>query len=281
MLQNMRFGAPVTPAIKKLIIINVAVFLVDYILINLFKIDLIRFYFALIPEFVVHKLYVWQIISYSFLHDGFFHIIFNMLMLWMFGAELEIRWGTRKFYQFYLICGILTGIIILIFNLFMENQTPALGASGIVYALLLVYAIYWGDRIVYMWMLFPIKIKYLAMILGAVSFLSMLNPAESQISHIGHLGGLLAGYIYLKLWSEYPSTGSLFTGFSLIKKIKMFKKKREWERRESDNFSKKSEEEKVDEILQKISQKGIKSLKSEERRFLKKVSEKMNKTNIH
>ena len=294
MMQQLRFGPSFRGAVKTLVIINTVIFLIDILLRTFLKSDFIIYNFSLIPELVVKNFYIWQIFTYQFLHGGIFHILFNMMALWMFGAELEARWGSKKFYQFYLISGTFTGVIILTFNLFMGNNVPTIGASGVIFAIMLAYAIYWGDRVVYLWMLIPIKIKYFVIIMGLISFVSMINPGASNISHIGHLGGILSGYLCLKFFMDKsPSanrsmnlTYDEFSGRSvkrsgILQKIKMFQKKREWAKKEADNFSNMSDEKKVDEILQKISRKGIRSLSRAERDFLKKTSDKMNGKDIH
>lgn len=287
MRQEFRFGPSLTPAVKNLIIINSVIFILDFSLRLLFESDFIIYNFALVPEMIVSRFYIWQICTYQFLHGGISHILFNMLSLWMFGSELEMRWGKKTFYKFYLFSGTMTGAIILVFNLFMGNNIPTVGASGVIFAIMLVYAVYWGDRMVYIWMIIPLKIKYFVIIMGLISFFLMVNPGESNISHIGHLGGFLSGYICLKLFIENLSPSNNFSpsgnsrSLNIFQKIKIYRKKKEWEKQESRNFNKMSDEKKVDEILQKISRKGIKSLSREERKFLKETSEKMNGNNIH
>ncbi|MDH4262013.1 MAG: rhomboid family intramembrane serine protease [Spirochaetia bacterium] len=278
MIQQTRFGPPLTKAVKNLIILNAAVFAVDFLLVRIFHNELIKYYFALIPDLIINRFFIWQVFTYQFLHGDIFHILFNMFALWMFGAELEIRWGKKKFYQFYLLTGTITGIIILVFNLSMGNMRPTIGASGVVFALLLAYAVYWGNRLIYIWGLIPVKVKYYVVIMGFISFFLMVSPGESNVSHIGHLGGIFSGFICLKLLIEQPYQ---LRGPSLIQKYKMYKKKKQWIKKDSDNFNNMNDEQKVDEILQKISKKGIKSLTRDERRFLKETSEKMNDEKNH
>jgi membrane associated rhomboid family serine protease len=281
MMRQTSFGPPLTGAVKKIIIINSAIFFADISLRLLFKSDFIIYYFALVPDLVVNQYFFWQVFSYQFLHGGFLHLLFNMFALWMFGTELEIRWGQKMFYRFYLISGTITGVIILAFNLAMGIHMPTIGASGVVFAIMLAYAVYWGNRLVYIWGIFPLKVKYFVVIMGLISFFSMINPEGSSVSHIGHLGGLLSGYLCLKWVIRDSGHLSSSPGTFLLQKIKMYQKKKQWSKKESDNFSRMSDEEKVDGILQKISQKGMKSLTHDERKFLKETSEKMNKTNIH
>ncbi|MDH4199342.1 MAG: rhomboid family intramembrane serine protease [Spirochaetia bacterium] len=278
-MQQMTLGPRLTKTARNIIIINTAIFLTDTGLRIFFQSDFILYYFSLIPDLIFGKFYIWQLFTYQFLHGGVFHILFNMLALWMFGSELEERWGSRRFLQFYLLSGTLTGLIIFFFNFSMGYNFPTIGASGTLFALLLVYAIYWGNRIVYLWMLFPIKIKYFVMIMGALSLTLMIQPGNSNVSHIAHLGGLPAGYICFKLL--FNDSLISFGGFSFIHKIKMYRKKKEWEKKEKKNYDKLNSDQKVDEILAKISRKGIKSLSHAEKKFLKEASERMNNKNIH
>src|SRR5207244_9281421 len=113
-----------------------------------------------------------QLFTYMFLHDpgGFGHILFNMLALWMFGADLERHWGTRKFLKFYFLCGIGAGLCVVVGNyLFGNPLTRTIGASGAIYGLLMAFGVLWPDRTVLFSFLFPIKAKYFVMIIGGIA----------------------------------------------------------------------------------------------------------------
>lgn len=192
------FGpGPWTPAIKLLIIANVAAFLITLVLPRL------TLLFGLRPADIFGELRVWQPLTYMFLHGGIFHLLFNMLALWMFGVELERMWGTRLFAKFYFICGggaALTTIVLGLFPGSFGDQlyySLTIGASGAVYGVLLGYALYFPNRPIYMYMIFPIPAKYFVMIMGGISLLSAMNSAGG-IAHTAHLGGLVAAYLYLK-----------------------------------------------------------------------------------
>ena len=100
-------GGSLTPAVKGLLIANVAIFLFQLLSQSLAQVRIERL-FGLVPYEVVHHLFLWQLATYMFLHGGFWHIAFNMLVLWMLGTELESLWGTKRFLRFYLISGIWT-----------------------------------------------------------------------------------------------------------------------------------------------------------------------------
>ena len=151
-------------------------------------------FFGLVPFLSFDKIFLWQFVTYMFLHGGFGHIFFNMFALWMFGVELERTWGTKEFLKFYFLTGIAAGISTALFN--WGAIIPTIGASGAIYGILAAYALFFPDRYVYLYLLFPIKMKYLALILGAIEFLSAYS--QDGIAHVAHLGGMVVGFIYLR-----------------------------------------------------------------------------------
>jgi rhomboid family protein len=188
-----------TPAVKALLFANIAMFVVE-----LFAPSLVGL-LGLTPQAVLHSAWVWQPVTYMFLHHpgGFGHILFNMLALWMFGVELERLWGTTFFLRYYFVAGIgaaLTTLVVSLLPFTFAAQVyyaTTVGASGAIYGLLLAYAYYYPDRPILLFMLFPVPAKYFVMILGGIAFLSSIS-AGSGVAHATHLGGILAGYIYLK-----------------------------------------------------------------------------------
>jgi membrane associated rhomboid family serine protease len=190
------FGpGPITFAVKWLIIANVAMFLITLVYRPLVL------YLGLIPERVIEQQWIWQPVTYLFLHGGPVHILFNMLGIWMFGVELERLWGTRFFLKYYAITGIGAGLTVIAVGLLPFASTAftyeavTIGASGALYGLLMAFAFYYPDRPILMFLLFPIPAKYFVMIIGAMAFLSAPN---SQVSEAAHLGGLIIGYLYLR-----------------------------------------------------------------------------------
>jgi len=182
------------PGIKWLLISNVAIFLVWYVSPQATAWD----YFHLSPRDVLTRGYLWQLATYMFLHGGIGHILFNMLALWMFGSELEQTWGTRRFVRFYFFCGVGAALCVLIGSFIAGDPRPTIGASGAIYGILLVSAVLWPDRIILFSFLFPIKMKYFVMIIGAIAFLQSLS-VNSGVSNVAHLGGMAFGYLFLKL----------------------------------------------------------------------------------
>lgn len=190
------FGpGPITPAVKAIIIANIAFFLLSLLYSPVIT------YLGLVPEDVIGRGWLWQLATYMFLHAGPMHILFNMLGVWMFGVELERLWGTKFFVRFYAVAGIGAGVTALAASLIPlpalreTYSAVTIGASGALYGLLMAFAMYYPDRPILMFLLFPIPAKYFVMILGALAFL--IAPG-SQVSNTAHLGGLLFAYLFLK-----------------------------------------------------------------------------------
>jgi membrane associated rhomboid family serine protease len=190
------FGpGPVSPAVKWIIIANIVMFVATLIY------NPIVDYLGLVPRRVVTQGWIWQLGTYMFLHGGAVHILFNMLGVWMFGTELERLWGTKFFSRFYAITGIGAGLTVIAVGLLPFEATrptylvPTIGASGALYGLLMAFAIYYPERPILMFLLFPVPAKYFVMILGALAFLA--GPG-GEISNAAHLGGLVFGYLYLR-----------------------------------------------------------------------------------
>ena len=202
---SFRFGpGPLSPALKALIAINVALFLAGFVVA-----DLVRL-FGLRPSDVVLEGRVWQLLTYMFLHGNLGHILFNMLALWMFGTELERLWGTRAFVRYYLIVGIGAGIsTILISSLFpfaaRTFYSTTIGASGAIYGLLLAFGLLFPNRPILMYFVFPIPAKYFVMILGAIALFMSLNDSGGAVAHLTHLGGLVVGYFMVRGFRFNPA----------------------------------------------------------------------------
>jgi membrane associated rhomboid family serine protease len=170
-------------------------------------------YLGLRPDDTVLGLRIWQPATYLFLHAGFFHILFNMLALWMFGVELERMWGTRFFLKYYFATGIgaaFTTVLLAFLPLPGQiNETLryslTVGASGAIYGLLLAYALYFPDRPLFFFPIpIPIAAKYFVMILGAIALLSSLSASQGGVANVAHLGGLVVGYLYLRVGRARP-----------------------------------------------------------------------------
>jgi membrane associated rhomboid family serine protease len=198
-VSSISFGpGPLSQSLKALIGVNVVLFLAQAAIPGLTRA------LGLWPAAVVGELQVWRPATYMFLHGGVFHLLFNMLVLWMFGTELERIWGTRGFLKFYFVTGVGAGVLTVLFSILPIDiageirQSLVIGASGAIYGLLLAYGLYFPDRPILMALLFPIPAKYFVMIIGAIAFMSSASASQGGVAHIAHLGGLLWGYVYLK-----------------------------------------------------------------------------------
>lgn len=194
--RQMSFGpGAMTPAVKFLLITNAAVFVLQTLL-SAGTDYRLEYYFGLVPPLVLGELYLWQLFTYQFLHGGIFHILFNMLAVWMFGCDLERRWGSTFFLRYYFISVIGGGLLN---TLFVPAQMgPSIGASAGVYGILLAYGLIYPNRIVYFYFLFPIKMKHFVWIIGAIALYSAVAAGQSGIAHLAHLGGMVFGYLYLR-----------------------------------------------------------------------------------
>jgi membrane associated rhomboid family serine protease len=197
------FGpGPVSTALKTLIGANVAMFLAATF------VPALTILLGLVPSAVIHEFRVWQLVTYMFMHGGLFHLLFNMLALWMFGAELERRWGTRYFLKFYFVTGIGAGALTVLFSLLpfgfaqQVQYSVIVGASGAIYGLLLAYAIYFPDRPILL-IVFWVPARICVAILCAIALLSSVSESGG-VANATHLGGLVIGYLMLKSGRMHP-----------------------------------------------------------------------------
>lgn len=192
---RMFFGGPVTRTVKLLIIVNVAVFLVQAVE-TMARQHFLVPYFGLVPRFITNHFMVWQFFTYLFLHGGIFHIFFNMLTLFMFGNDLERYWGTRRFLKYYLITGCGAGVCSWLVA--MDSPIPTIGASGAIYGLLLAYGLLYPNRLVYLYGLIQVKVKWLVTFMGVIAFLNSISGSNPGVADVAHLGGMLVGLLFLK-----------------------------------------------------------------------------------
>jgi membrane associated rhomboid family serine protease len=194
------FGPPLMRMVKRLIILTSAAFVFTYIPEQIFGWGYPYAWFALRPGDVLSRFYIWELVSYLFLHGGFFHIIFNLFALWMFGSDLESLWGGKKFLFYYFLTGIGAGMFDVLLNAIFPSRLPTatIGASGAIYGLLLAYGLLFPERPIYLYLVIPIKAKWFVVIIGVIEFVSSFGTPGSGVSHVAHLGGMLFGFLYLR-----------------------------------------------------------------------------------
>lgn len=189
-----------TFAVKVLIWANVAIFFLTWF------VPIVGAYLGLRPQDVFGHYWLWQPVTYMFIHDGVGHILWNMLILWMFGVELERLWGTRFFVRFYFVAGVAGAAVTLFVSLLPYPSVSHLfgaltvGSSGAILGLLLAYAMYFPDRPIYLYFLFAVPAKYFVLIIGTISVVF----ASAHSSWTAHLGGLAGGYLFLKFGRARP-----------------------------------------------------------------------------
>lgn len=191
-----------TPAVKIIFMVNVGVFL--FMLLARMTVpalaDLVLALFAEIPRYTIFYLNLWRPVTYMFLHVGGLHILFNMVILWFFAPDLEGRWGWRRFWTFYLVTGAGAGLLHAILSVATGNGgVIMIGASGALYGVLLAYAAYYPNRMVLVWGILPVKIKWLVAFIIVMSILALQGGPRpgDNVSHVTHLAGLIVAYLYL------------------------------------------------------------------------------------
>jgi membrane associated rhomboid family serine protease len=238
--------------VNKIVLINVVVFILQ----NIFP---ITGFFALTPRLVIRDLYVWQIVTYMFLHAGLWHLVFNMFIIWMFGGALEAVWGGNRFLKYYFACGVGGAL----FSFFFAYNSLTLGASAAGFGLLLAYGILFPDNYIYIWFLFPIRAKHLVMFLAVLQLLQGISsPTGGGVAYFAHLGGMAAGLLFFRheisRWRFFSKSRRAWRSY-------INKRENEWEDQERI---------KVDSILDKIAKKGYEDLTATEKRILENYSRK-------
>lgn len=250
--------------VKLLLLVNVAVFILQSLAAATVGDRWIYEHLALSER--IWKGEVWQVVTYMFLHGDTMHVLFNMLALWMFGKELEMTWGSNEFLKYYMVCGIGGGVTFLFFS-----QGVVVGASGAVFGILLAFGMTFPNQIIMMSFLFPIKAKFMVIIYGVITFLSIARPGHDGIAHFAHLGGMAFGFLYLKhewfRWRLSRITGRRRMNFQSRMSAPSASKPA--------TRSDVSLKDRVDAILDKINAVGYDRLTDEEKKTLLEASQHM------
>ncbi|UCD56834.1 MAG: rhomboid family intramembrane serine protease [Candidatus Hydrogenedentota bacterium] len=253
-----QFSVRITYAVKRLIIVNAAVFLLQQICRLTFGMDYLSLFLGLNSYRILHGM-IWQPVTYMFLHYDLFHLLFNMFALWMFGSDIEGAWGPRAFLHYYFFTGIGAGLLSFLTSIGANVIT--IGASGAIFGILVAFGMLFPNRVVLVFFLFPMRARNFVILFGAIELWMTLasGPRAGGVARFAHLGGMLFGYLYLKYADRIRYS---------IPHIRITTGKR----------GKKSEQEwihfmheEVDPILDKISREGLHSLTRKERKILKKA----------
>ncbi len=263
------FGNYAVPAI---IFLNVVVYLMQgmsgSVIVYGHKMDAITANFGLFPQLVVLQKHFWLLLTYMFVHGGFFHLVLNMWGIYLFGSMLEDRIGSGRFLAMYLISGVLGGLCWLIFNLHLD--APAIGASGALFGVMMAAAMMFPDAMIMLLIPpVPLKLKTFVIVFAAVEVFSIYDG--SNVAHLAHLGGFIGGYVFMKIfygsevWDIFGFVWRLFTPGNPSRRAA-----KSW------TFTTTSTNE-LDRLLDKISSNGINSLSEEELETLRRAREEMRK----
>jgi membrane associated rhomboid family serine protease len=176
-----------TPWVRRLLLANIAVFLAT---VSVLPYQIVS-RLVLIP--VLLPVQPWTVVTYQFLHAGFWHLLFNMLGLYFFGPRLEARIGSRHFLLLYLLSGVGGAVLSVV-----TPTAQIVGASGAVFGVLLGFARYWPRERIYIYALIPVEARVLVIFLAALSLWSGIGGG-GNIAHFAHLGGFIGGWLYLKV----------------------------------------------------------------------------------
>ncbi len=194
-MTNYRASENFPPVIKNLLIANGLVFLAQYIFEQ--QGIYLEEWGALQP---LHSpdFRIWQLVTHMFMHGGILHLAFNMLALWMFGRILENYWGSKRFFQFYMYCGLAAGVTHMLLS-----SGGAIGASGAIMGVLAGFTYLFPNSPLYLYFIpIPIKAKYAIPGLVALDLFGGITQQADKIAHWAHLGGALAGLIIVIIWNK-------------------------------------------------------------------------------
>ena len=261
-------GFHLTPVVKKLLIANVAAFVLTSLLPDRWVLEWLAFR----SDAVLTR--PWTALTYMFVHDGVMHLLLNMLVVFFFGPPLEDRWGAREFVQYYLICG-LGGVLL---SFLLAPAAPIVGASGAGYGLMLAFALAWPDAPIMVYAIFPVMAKYVVGFFFVMSFLGAVDNPGGPVAHFAHLGGLLTGLGYLKFDALRPreQLQALRRRTTRVRRLAIVPREAEptppprsssWRTVDEGELL-----DAVDRVLDKISAEGMSSLTAEERGLLDEVS---------
>jgi membrane associated rhomboid family serine protease len=285
----------VTPAVQWLIAINVAIYFLQLTVVGA---DNMQLALGFQVRDLGHSW--WTIVTYMFAHGGFWHLALNMYTLWLFGPRVEHAWSAGEFSRYYILCGLGGWFAHLLF----ARNSLLIGASAAVLGVTLAYAMRWPDDEVYLFGVVPLKVKWMVAMLIVANLVGGMTAGEqaSGIAYLAHLGGLAAGWLYLRT-SSATSIDRLRQRVSQIPEVpdetpraipRSLPRSRE-KVQEIDDIVAKSKAavarrpvvapvitkpapkrtDEIDLVLDKISEQGLDSLTHDERRLLEEMSKRL------
>ncbi|MFH1046483.1 MAG: rhomboid family intramembrane serine protease [Candidatus Omnitrophota bacterium] len=236
--------------VRRLILANIAIF----IIVHLFPSAPWLSVLGLSPRYVWAKLWLWQPLTYMFIHAGLWHLAVNMLMLWFFGPAIETSWGKRQFLFYYFFTGIGAGLCNILAS--WHSTAPVIGASGAIFGILVAYALMFPETEILMFFIIPMKMKQAILFLAGLNLLGALSSPHAGIAYFAHLGGGLFGYLYLKHeWLQRFSPADFWRNRQVRKRT----------------LTQQAHQRQTDAILDKISRQGMESLSKKEKNLLKRI----------
>ncbi|MCX6357604.1 MAG: rhomboid family intramembrane serine protease [Candidatus Aureabacteria bacterium] len=249
-----------SPAVKRLVIAGVVCFVLQQLVGDRFTV-----LFGLVPGLVFRHLYLWQLVTYLFLHASPLHLLFNMFALWMFGREVEMVLGTRRFCAFYFFCGAGAGLCS---ALLYAPGTVVMGASGAIFGLIVAFAMLFPDRVVTLLLFFVIPLRMrarqLVLLFAGVELLFIISSVRGDlVAHFAHLGGALFGYLYMRSWKRMDARPGLKRASPA------------WLRVSPEPDGGATLRARLDQVLDKIALRGYAGLTEEERELLRKAKDEL------
>lgn len=261
------------PMVTYLLVINCAIFLVDAMLGGGTRVGATR-YLSVWGNFnvdqAVEGFQAWRLVTYQFLHADFFHLLFNMIGLYFFGPMMERWWGSKRFLAFYLLCGVCGALpmVALGYADVIPIQAGLVGASGALYGILIGAAtLFPNQRVQLMIPPIPMSLRTMALVFLGLSFFSALI-GNNDGGNAAHLAGAALGFLLVKSpgllnWADRFSAQAIQDGYTKGRYEKKLKKEQ-------------ASREEVDRILAKVSDKGLQSLSSREKKILQQDTDRLN-----
>ncbi len=280
--------------VDKLVILNVAIFLIFNILKVFFflfgasaNFDIFLRFFCVPTNLHTLLFRIWTPLTYMFLHISFMHILFNMLILYFMGKMLLNYIAEKNIVSLYLLGGFSGALMfVLSFNLFpvfsiTRLSSTALGASAAITAIFIALATYKPHEIVYFWGIIKVKLYVIAIIIVVIDIISLTGSNSG--GHFAHLGGGIYGFIYGRYLRKGKIIDAGFANFidkiinldfSRTPKIKVIKNELNPHKSSPKQQNPVDVQQRLDEILDKISKKGYQSLSKDEKKFLNKYNDR-------
>ncbi|MDC7245337.1 MAG: rhomboid family intramembrane serine protease [Sphaerochaetaceae bacterium] len=188
---NKKFPYSYTNVTVKLIIANVAVFILTMVSRQLYVA------LAMVPGYIVYNHWYWQFMTYMFVHGGISHLFFNMFGLYIFGTPVERQLGSREFLLYYLLTGTLSGIFSFFAYLIGGVNVVLVGASGAIFSVMFAFAVFYPNARIFIFGILPVRAPVLVILYAAIELFNQVFNVAGGVAHLTHLAGFLFAYLYM------------------------------------------------------------------------------------